>query len=381
MPGRPFTTTITKTDRAAAADWADWRWQLRNAITEPGALARVLPMDAEQLEGVRRAAASGLPLRLTPYLLAQCDPHDARCPIRLQHVPSLNECRAVPGDRLDPLGESEHEVAPHLIRRYPDRALLIATLQCASHCRFCTRSRLVRSGAGRAPLASLQKAFDWLAQHEEVREVIVSGGDPLTLSTRALSALIAKLKAIGTVERIRIATRAPAVMPMRIDRELLEALRPMHPIWFMVHFNHRKELTAEARAAIGKLVDHGFPVMSQTVLLRGINDEAEELAELFRRLVNERVKPYYLLHGDVIAGSWHLRTSVERSIELYAQLQGRLTGIAVPRLVIDTPGGRGKVAIGPESIVARKAGLTTVRTFRGEQVDIMDPPSEEEPIG
>jgi lysine 2,3-aminomutase len=387
MPFRPNTTTTTtttttaiSTEPASAEAQGDWRWQLRNAVSDVDELARRLPMEPSAIEGARRAAACGLPLRITPYVLQQCDPHDARCPIRLQHIPVVQECTHAAGELSDPLGEGRHEVVPGLIRRYPDRALLIATLQCAAHCRFCTRSRLVRTGAGRLPARALDKALGWLARHPEVREVIISGGDPLTLSTPQLAALVGRVRSVPSVERVRLATRAAAVMPMRIDLELVEALRPLHPIWFMVHFNHTKELTAEARRALAMLVDHGFPVMSQTVLLRGVNDDAQELAELLRALVNERVKPYYLLHGDVVAGSWHLRTTVERSIELYAQLQGRLSGLAVPRLVIDTPGGRGKVAVGPEAIVSRGGGGTTVRTYLGELVEIKDPPAGEKPI-
>ena len=179
------------------------------------------------------------------------------------------------------------------------------------------------------------------------------------------------------MELIRIATRTPAVMPMRIDAELLDALRPMHPIWFMVHFNHPRELTEKARRALRLMVEGGYPVMSQTVLLRGVNDDARVLAELFRSLVNLRVRPYYLLHGDVVCGTSHLRTTVQQSIALFGHLQGTLSGIALPKLVIDTPGGRGKVPVGPETIVARSDGVTTVRTFRGELVDIMDPPADQ----
>jgi lysine 2,3-aminomutase len=223
---------------------------------------------------------------------------------------------------------------------------------------------LVRTNAGAVSIESLRPALQ-------------CGGDPLTLSTPRLGALVREVRAIPSIELVRIATRTPAVMPMRIDAELVEALRPMGPIWFMVHFNHPKELTFQARKAIGLLVDGGFPVMSQTVLLRGVNDNTDVLKALLRSLVNLRVRPYYLLHGDVVAGSEHLRTTVARSIELIGQLQGSLSGIAVPKLVIDTPGGKGKVVVGPETIVYRQAGITTLRTFRGEQVDIVDPEGEQ----
>ena len=373
----PVRWTITSTESEGDAEATDWRWQLRSALRDPDALARKLCLGPRELAGVQQAVARGLPLLITPYYLGLCDPDDPHCPIRLQCVPSGQECVSVPGELSDPLGEQEHEVAPNLIRRYPDRALLITTLQCAMHCRFCTRSRLVRTQSGAVPVALLQPALQWLRDHPEVREVLLSGGDPLTISTGRIVDLVRRLRAIRSVELIRIATRAPAVMPMRIDAELLDALRPMQPIWFMVHFNHPRELTEQARCALGLMVDGGFPVMSQTVLLRGVNDDARVLSELFRSLVNLRVRPYYLLHGDVVSGTSHLRTTVQQSIDLFGQLQGRLSGIALPKLVIDTPGGKGKVPVGPETIVARSGQVTTVRTYRGEVVDILDPPTDQ----
>jgi lysine 2,3-aminomutase len=373
MSPRRRTHTSTESERPQASDW---RSELRSAVSDPSELGRALRLTPHQIEQVARASGVGLPLRVSRYFLGLCDPDDALCPIRRQCIPSEQETEQAPGDLEDPLGEREHEVAPHLIRRYPDRALLVATLQCAVHCRFCTRSRLVRTQAGPTTLTELQPAMAWLGEHPEVREVLVSGGDPLTMSTARLVELLGALRAIKSVELVRIATRTPAALPMRIDQELVDALRPLHPIWFMVHFNHPKELTAEAARALSLLVDGGFPVMSQTVLLRGVNDDERVLAQLFRRLVNLRVRPYYLLHGDVIAGSAHLRTTVEQSVAVYGKLQGVLSGIAVPKLVIDTPGGKGKVPIGPETVVRRGEGVTTVRTYRGELVDILDPPAD-----
>lgn len=374
MEPMPVRRTITSTEPGAVVDAKNWRWQLRNAIRDPDTLARRLRMEPGALAGIRQATETNLPLLITPYFLALCDPDDPQCPIRLQCIPNERECESVQGELADPLGEQEHQVAPSLIRRYPDRVLLIATLQCATHCRFCTRSRLVRTQGRAVPMAQLELAFQWLRDHPEVREVLLSGGDPLTMSTARLVALVRSLRAIRSVELIRIATRAPAVLPMRINAELLDALTPLHPIWFMVHFNHPRELTEEARCALRLMADRGYPVMSQTVLLRGVNDDARVLAELFRTLVTLRVRPYYLLHGDVVCGTSHLRTTVQQSIELFGQMQGTLSGIALPKLVIDSPGGKGKVPVGPETIVTRSGRRTTLRTFRGETVDILDPP-------
>jgi lysine 2,3-aminomutase len=355
------------------AEWRDWRWQLRRAVRSAGELNDTLSLTERELEGARRAEAEGLPLLITPYYLSLADPLDPRCPVRRQCVPDSPEAQTVPGDLVDPLAEVAHEVAPHLIQRYPDRVLLLATDHCAVYCRFCTRSRIVGSGEGAVSLEALAPALQWLRAHPEVRDVIVSGGDPLTMSTERIARLVALLRAVETVETIRLATRVPVTLPMRITGELLRALRPYHPLWVMTHFNHPKELTRESNAACERLADAGFPVMNQTVLLAGINDDADVLTALFRGLVRARVRPYYLLQADPVRGTAHLRTPIHRGIELLEQLQGRLSGIALPKLVCDTPGGRGKVPLSPETIVARAPGRTTLRTFRNELVVYVDP--------
>jgi lysine 2,3-aminomutase len=288
-------------------------------------------------------------------------------------VPRAEEAQEGRGDLRDPLGEEAHEVAPELIQRYPDRALLLATDRCAVYCRFCTRSRLVGNGGGPRSLERLAPAFAYLRAHAEVKDVIVSGGDPLAMATGRLTALLTELRSIPSIETIRLATRVPVVLPSRINAELLDALRPLHPLWVMTHFNHPKELSEASRAACRRLADAGFPVMNQTVLLRGINDDADTLKELFRGLVRERVRPYYLLQMDPVRGTSHLRTPLERGVQIMEQLQGRLSGIALPKLIVDTPGGKGKVPVGPDYIVQRSGTHTTLRTFRGELVDYIDP--------
>ncbi|MBX3228307.1 MAG: KamA family radical SAM protein [Labilithrix sp.] len=353
----------------------DWHAQLRDSIRSADELARVLDLTPGELEGARRAESQGLPVAITPYYLALCDRHDPRCPIRLQCVPQALESVEVAGDMVDPLGEVAHEVAPHLVQRYPDRVLLLATDRCAVYCRFCTRSRIVGDGGGPAPLERLEPAFAYVAAHTEVRDVIVSGGDPLAMATDRLERLVARVRAIPNVETIRLATRVPVTLPMRVTNELVSALRPHHPIWVMTHFNHPKELTPEAIAACTRLADAGFPVMNQSVLLAGVNDDAAVLEALFRGLVRARVRPYYLLQADPVRGTGHLRTPLDRGIAIMAALQGRLTGIALPKLICDTPGGRGKVPIGPDYVVARAPGRTLLRTFRGEEIAYLDPPT------
>jgi lysine 2,3-aminomutase len=362
----------------------DWRWQLRNAVTTADQLARALRLTDREMEGARRAERAGLPIGITPYYLSLCDPHDPACPIRRQCVPDAREAEEVPGDLADPLGEEAHEVAPHLVQRYPDRALLLATDRCAVYCRFCTRSRVVggtatthaTSGGGGAPsIDALAPALAYLRAHPEVRDVIVSGGDPFAMATARLEVLVAAVRAVPSVETIRLATRVPVTLPMRIDAELLRALRPHHPLWVMTHFNHPKELTSESRAACALLADAGFPVMNQTVLLAGVNDEEATLEALFRGLVRARVRPYYLLQADPVRGSAHLRTPLARGVALMDRLQGRLSGIALPKFVCDTPGGKGKVPLLPDYVVGRGSGWTRLRTFRGDEVDYVDPPT------
>jgi lysine 2,3-aminomutase len=354
---------------------ADWRWQLRHAIASADDLARALPLTPREIEGARRAERQGLPIRITPYYLSLIDRTDPACPVRRQCVPDAREGDEIPGDLVDPLGERVHEVAPHLVQRYPDRVLLLATDRCAVYCRFCTRSRMVGGGDGAVSLEALAPALSWLRAHPEVRDVIVSGGDPLAMSTERIERLIAAVRAIESVDTIRLATRVPVTLPMRVTPELLRALRPYHPLWVMTHFNHPRELTPEAVAACERLADAGFPVNNQTVLLAGINDDERTLETLFRGLVRARVRPYYLLQADPVRGTGHLRTPLQRGVDLMQALQGRISGIALPKFICDTPGGRGKVPLVADSVVARSGGVTTLRTFRGELVDYVDPPS------
>ncbi len=353
----------------------DWRWQIRNAVTSVDGLDRALSLTPAERQGAIVAQQAGLPISITPYYLGLVDRRDPTCPVRRQCVPVADESVEVDGDLRDPLGEEEHEVAPHLVQRYPDRALLLATDRCAVYCRFCTRSRIVGNGGGAASLEALAPALAYLRAHPEVRDVIVSGGDPLAMATDRLVRIVAALREIDSLDTIRLATRVPVTLPMRITPELVRALRPHHPLWIMTHFNHPKELTKASLRACTRLADAGFPVMNQTVLLRGINDDAETLEALFRGLIRARVRPYYLLQMDPVRGTGHLRTPLSRGMDLMAKLQGRLTGIALPKLICDTPHGRGKVPIGIDTVVSRSPGRTVLRTFRGEEVTYVDPPS------
>lgn len=359
----------------------DWRWQAQHAVRDLPGLESALRLTPEERAGAARAERGGFPIAVTPYYLSLMDPEDPACPIRRQVVPRVEEGQAVAGDLRDPLGEEEHELVPGLVQRYPDRVLLLVTDRCAVYCRFCTRSRMVGEGGGARSLTSLQAAFAAIESNPSIREVILSGGDPLVMSTGRIRDLLTRLYAMEQLDTVRIGTRAPVTIPQRVTPELVEALRPglAHRgpgLWVMTHFNHPKELSPEATRALALLVEAGLPVMNQTVLLRGVNDDADTLEQLFRGLVRRRVRPYYLLQADPVRGTGHLRTPLARGVEIVTQLQGRLSGIALPKLIVDTPGGRGKVPLGPEAIVARAPGRTTLRTFRGEHVDYLDPPGE-----
>ncbi len=359
----------------AAASAEDWKFQLRHSVRSTAELSRHLVLSDEERTGSERAEAEGFPIAITPYYLSLADPSDPSCPIRRQVVPRAQEAVEVPGDLRDPLGEVAHEVAPELVQRYPDRALLLVSDRCAVYCRFCTRSRMVGQGGGPRSLERLDSAFRYLEAHPELKDVIISGGDPLAMGTERLVELVARVRQIPSVETIRLATRVPVVLPQRLQPELLAALRPFHPLWVMTHFNHPKELSDRARRGLEALADAGFPVMNQSVLLRGVNDDSRVLAELFRGLVRSRARPYYLLQTDPVRGSGHLRTPLSTGIRIMEELQGRLSGIALPKFIVDTPGGMGKVPVGPEWVVHRGDGVTRFRTPRGVEVDYVDPPA------
>jgi lysine 2,3-aminomutase len=363
-------TLLQLTKKRRRRDWTD---QLRRAITSVADLERHLQLSEAERAGAIRAESAGLPISITPYYLSLADKRDPACPIRRQCVPHLDEQREVDGDLVDPLGEKAHEMAPDLVSRYPDRALLLVSDRCSVYCRFCTRSRMVGAGGGVRSLDHLEPAFAWLQAHPEIRDVIVSGGDPLVMRTERLVQLFTRLRALPHVETLRLATRVPVTLPSRVTAELLRALRPFHPIWVMTHFNHPKELTRHSIRACTRLADAGFPVMNQTVLLRGINDDPKTLEALFRGLVRCRVRPYYLLQADPVRGTGHLRTPLDKGLSLMRALQGRVSGIALPKFVVDTPGGMGKVPLVPDSIISRDGRHTVLRTFRGEAVYV-DPP-------
>lgn len=359
---------------ATDAQWRDWRWQQRNALTTGEDFARILELAAEERRGL--AAAQGRSrVAVTPYYASLMDPVHPSCPIRLQSLPAEAEADAAPGDLADPLAEDTHRPVPALVHRYADRALLLALERCSVYCRHCTRRRLTLSEGDGIERSALAEAVAYVRTHPEIRDVIVSGGEPLLLSDERLDEVLTALRAIPHVQILRLATRAPVVCPMRVDGALAAMLRRHAPLFVVTHFNHPKECTGEAREACGTLVDHGVPVENQTVLLRGVNSSARILKDLFERLLTFRVRPYYLHQGDLAEGTAHLRTPLEAGIAILEELRGRTSGLAIPHLAVDLPGGGGKVTLGPSYLVGREEGAHVLRSHRGALHRYPDPPS------
>jgi lysine 2,3-aminomutase len=353
------------------AKWRDWRWQLGHMLTTADELARAVALSAEERAGLA-ASAQLFRIGITPYYASLMDPAHASCPIRMQAIPRVQEADVRAEELRDPLGEDTHNPAPSVVHKYPDRVLFLVVDRCGIYCRHCNRRRLV--GGDEPPsTADLEAGLEYIAKTKRIRDVLLSGGDPLLLSTRRLDYLLTRLRAIAHVETIRIGTRLPVVCPMRIDAELTSALEKHHPLFINTHFNHDKELTPEARAGCERLVDAGIPVGNQTVLLRGVNSSVQSLRALMRGLLRSRVRPYYLFQGDTVLGTDHLRTPVEAAQELYRGLRGWMNGMAVPMLVLDAPGGGGKVPIVPNYIERIDEREVVVRTYRGERIDYPQP--------
>jgi len=348
------------------ADWNDWRWQMKHRITTVEQLHRFLPtLTPAELAGAQLANHK-LSLGITPYFFNLIDPADENCPVRRQVVPRLEETQTAPWEMSDPCGEDAHAPVPGLVHRYPDRVLFLVTDRCASYCRYCTRARLVSNASGYDFHPEFDRQIAYIAAHPEIRDVLLSGGDPLLLSDEKLENLLSRLRAIPHVEFLRLGTRIPVFLPQRITPELCTTLQQFHPLFVSVHVNHPRELTTEVRDALGRLADAGIPLGNQSVLLKHVNDDAEVMKALLQKLLMCRVKPYYLYQCDLIAGSAHLRASVAKGLEIMEKLRGHTTGYAVPTYVIDAPGGGGKVPINPEYVLCRNAGRVLIRNFEGK---------------
>jgi lysine 2,3-aminomutase len=355
-------------------EWNDWRWQARARLRTLAALERIFVLSPDERRAVERHEGS-LPLGITPYYASLMDREDPSDGLRRTHIPTGDEYLKSPGEADDPLGQDSHSPVPGLVHRYPDRVLFLTTGFCSTYCRYCTRSRMVGEAGGEYHFSTAQweRALGYIEAHPEVRDVLVSGGDPLTLGDEKLDWLLGRLQAIRHVEFIRIGTKVPVVLPQRITRALVRMLRRRRPIWMSLHLTHPSELTPEVTEAFGRLADAGIPLGSKTVLLKGGNDSVDVLKPLFHGLLRRRVRPYYLFQCDPITGSAHFRTPVEKGLEILRGLRGHTTGYAVPAFVIDAPGGGGKVQLVPDHLVGRNGDDLVFRNFEGKLYTYPDP--------
>nr|CBX29149.1 L-lysine 2,3-aminomutase [uncultured Desulfobacterium sp.] len=339
--------------RATPAEWNDWQWQLKNRIQNYETLSTILTLSAEETDAIK-TNGDNLPLSITPYYASLLDKTNPMHPLRRAVVPVRAElCRSF-GEAEDPLGEDADSPVPGIVHRYPDRVLFLVTDFCSTYCRYCTRSRMVgRSSACHGGTSNWEKALNYIEANTGIRDVLLSGGDPLTLNDDALEWLLLRLCRIQHLEIVRIGTKVPVVLPQRITSRLARMLKRYHPLWINIHFMHPEEVTPETSTACTRLADAGIPLGSQTVLLKGINDDVDTMKELYHRLLKIRVRPYYLYQCDPIIGSGHFRTSVKKGLEIIKGLRGHTSGLAVPNFVIDAPGGGGKIPLLPEYVLGR----------------------------
>ncbi|MGD2104342.1 MAG: lysine 2,3-aminomutase [Anaerolineae bacterium] len=344
--------------------WNDWRWQIANRITTVEELDKVIHLTEAEKQIIERSLNS-LRMAITPYYASLMDPDDATCPIRMRAVPTLSETEIRPEDEVDPLAEDVDSPVPGITHRYPDRVLFLVTDQCSMYCRHCTRRRMAGETDRALPASRIDDMIDYVREARGVRDVLLSGGDPLTLSTGRLESIVARLHEIPHVEIVRYGSAVPVVMPQRVTDELVTMMKKYQPVWLNTHFNHPKEMTPAARRACAKLADNGIVLGNQSVLLRGVNDCPIIMKELVQRLIHNRVRPYYIYQCDLSQGIGHFRTSIGKGIEIIEHLWGHTSGFAVPRYVKDVPGGVGKTPIDPCYIVSRSDRMVIFRNYEG----------------
>jgi len=357
-------------------NWKDWRWHFRNRITTVEELSKFVPLSGKEQSRLKLVITK-YPLAVTPYYLSLINIDDPNDPIRKQAIPSFDEIALAGMGQEDPLEEVRDSVLPGLVHRYPDRVLMVFTDICPMFCRHCTRKREWKNGGWVRTSSEIQAMLDYIRKNKAIRDVILSGGDPLTLSTHRLEDIISKLRQIEHVDIIRIGTRFPVVLPQRIDDELCAMLSKYGPIWLNTHFNHPNEITPEAAAACDKLLRSGVPVNNQCVLLRGVNDSVETQTKLCQGLLKTKVRPYYLFQADEVQGTEHLRTTVETGLKIIEGMRGYTSGLALPTYVIDLPGGGGKVPLQSEYLLSQTGDTLTFRNYQGRIFHYREP----KPIG
>ncbi|MDD5517739.1 MAG: KamA family radical SAM protein [Candidatus Omnitrophota bacterium] len=348
-------------------DWEDWHWQIKNRICTKEALTQVINLTPDEDKGIDKAKGR-LSMAITPYWGTLLDLEDAGCPLRRQAVPVIQESIIAPHEMTDPCAEDRDSPAPHLVHRYPDRVLLLATDHCAMYCRHCTRRRLVGDHETKDSNSSnrFDAAIEYIKSDRKIRDVLISGGDPLILEDEELESLLQSLRAISHVEFLRIGTRAPVTLPQRITEKLVNMLKKYSPVWVSIHFNHPKEITKRCKIACDMLAEAGIPLGSQSVLLKGINDRPYIMKKLVHELLQIRVRPYYIYQCDPVRGTQHFRTPVATGINIMEKLRGHTSGYAVPTYVIDGPGGGGKIPVGPNYILSQAKGKYVLRNYKGK---------------
>ncbi len=343
--------------------WNDWRWQLSHRVNELEVLETFVNLTPEEITGI--SAPDKFRLDITPYFASLIDPDDPLCPVRQQVIPKGRELKAFESMMEDSLAEDRHSPVPGLVHRYPDRVLMLVTTQCASYCRYCTRSRIVGDSAATFSKTEFELQLDYLRRTPQVRDVLLSGGDPLVLAPRILDYLLGELYKIEHIEIIRLGSRVPVFLPQRITDELCDTLAKYHPLWINIHVNHPKEITPELYRACDKLNRAGVPLGNQSVLLAGVNDSVHIQRELVQGLVQMRVRPYYLYQCDLVEGAGHFRTTINKGIEIIEGLRGHTSGYAVPQYIIDAPGGGGKIPVSPNYVLSQAPGRVVLRNFEG----------------
>lgn len=344
--------------------WNDWHWQVANRIETLEELKKYVELTTEEEDGVRRCLGT-LRMAITPYYLSLIDPLDPHDPIRRQAIPTAHELHKADADLLDPLHEDTDSPVPGLTHRYPDRVLLLVTDQCSMYCRHCTRRRFAGQNDCALAMEKIDRCIDYVREHPEVRDVLLSGGDALMIEDRMLESILIKLRAIPHVEIIRLGTRTPVVMPQRITPQLCSMLKKYHPFWLNTHFNHPNEITEDSKRACEMLADSGIPLGNQSVLLAGVNDCVHVMKSLVQGLVKIRVRPYYIYQCDLSMGLEHFRTPVSKGVEIIEGLRGHTSGYAVPTFVVDAPGGGGKTPVMPNYVISETPSKVILRNFEG----------------
>ncbi|QSX05258.1 lysine 2,3-aminomutase [Sedimentibacter sp. zth1] len=344
--------------------WNDWHWQVGNRIDTVEKLKQIINLTEQEEKDIQEVLKK-FRMGITPYYAAHMDKNDHRCPIRMQAVPTIVETHISDADMLDPLHEDTDSPTPGLTHRYPDRVLMLITDQCSMYCRHCTRRRFAGQQDHSVPLEKIDKCIEYVKNHPEVRDVLLSGGDCLLVSDETLEYIIKNLRAIPHVEIIRLGSRTPVVCPQRITDDLVNMLKKYHPIWLNTHFNHPKEFTPESKEAVRKLADAGIPLGNQSVLLRGVNDCPHIMMDLVHELVKIRIRPYYIYQCDLSLGIEHFRTPVSKGLEIMEALRGHTSGFCIPTFVIDAPGGGGKTPIMPNYMISQSPHKVVLRNFEG----------------